>query len=266
MHAKDRTVEFFHGMNKSVLTTIIILSTAIIFAVLIWVPPIPQDLRYHDFADQRKIFAIPNFFNVITNFPFLVIGLMGIRLVVGKKFSGGLPELRTAYAIFFSGILLVGFGSSFYHLNPNNDTLIWDRLPMTIAFMALFSILTGENIAIETGIRFLYPLVILGILSVVYWYWGERHGQGDLRFYALIQFLPLLLIPAILLFAQSRFANNRYLWGLIGAYTLAKFAEFGDDVLYRQSGFISGHSLKHLLAAAGVWSFFLGLKKRVRLT
>lgn len=251
--------------KKSVLTAIILLSTAIIVAVLIFAPAIPQDLRFHDFADQRKIFAIPHFFNVITNLPLLVIGLMGIGLVVCNNFPGGLPELRMAYATFFAGVLLAGLGSTYYHLNPDNETLIWDRLPMTIAFMAFFSIIVGENIAIETGNRLLYPLVAVGLLSVAYWYWGEQHGQGDLRFYALVQFMPMLLIPVILLAGQSRLANKGYLWLLLGSYAAAKLAEYGDALLYRQSGFLSGHSIKHLLAAVGVWFFFVGLKKRVRL-
>jgi hypothetical protein len=253
-------------MDKSIPIAIIIVSAAIMIGALLYFPAIPQDSHYHDFADQRKIFAIPHFFNVITNAPFLVIGWLGMRLVAGNNFSGGLPELRTAYATFFSGILLVGLGSSFYHLSPNNESLIWDRLPMTISFMALFSIIIGENIDIESGKRLLYPSVILGILSVIYWYWGEIHGQGDLRFYALIQFLPMLLIPAILALGRPRFTNNGYLWGLLGAYAAAKLAEYGDDALYQLSGFFSGHSLKHLLAATGVWSFYLGLKKRVRLS
>lgn len=253
-------------MDKSIPIAIIIVSAAIMVGVLLLFPAIPQNVHYHDFADQRKIFAIPRFFNVITNLPFLVIGWMGVRLIAGNNFPGGLPELRTAYATFFSGILLIGLGSIFYHLRPNNESLIWDRLPMTMSFMALFSIIVGENIAIEAGKRLLYPSVILGMLSVVYWYWGELHGQGDLRLYALIQFLPMLLIPAILAFGRPRFTNNGYLWGLLGAYAAAKFAEYGDDTLYQLSGFFSGHSLKHLLAASGIWFFYLGLKQRVRLT
>jgi hypothetical protein len=253
-------------INKSVLTMVILLSVAIAAAVLLLVPAIPQDTGYHDFADQRKILAIPHFFNVVTNLPFLAIGVMGIQLVACNHFSGGLPELRVAYGLFFTGVLLTGLGSSYYHLNPTNEILVWDRLPMTIAFMAFFSIIVGENITIETGNRLLYPLIIAGMLSVVYWYWGEQHDHGDLRFYALVQFLPMLLIPLVLMTSRSRFASNGYVWGLLGAYAAAKLAEYGDDVLYRWPGFLSGHSIKHLLAAAGVWFFLVGLKKRVRLT
>jgi len=252
--------------DKSVLITVGLLASAITAAVFIFVPAIPQDPSYHGFADQRTIFAIPHFFNVITNLPLLIVGLRGIRLVADNRFPGGLPELRRAYITFFSGIFLVGLGSSYYHLNPVNKTLVWDRLPMSIAFMAFFSIIIGEHITVKTANQLLYPLVIAGLLSIVFWYWGEQRGQGDLRFYGLVQFMPMLLIPVILITGTSRFASNVYLWAFLGAYAAAKLAEYGDNTIYRLSGVISGHSIKHLLAAAGVWFFVLGLKQRVRIS
>jgi hypothetical protein len=254
----------FFMTNKPVLF-ITIISSVIVASVFLYIPAIQQDRRYHDFADQRQFFEIPNFINVVTNLPFFVIGLMGIRLIAHNNFPGGLPEMRRAYQLFFIGILLTGLGSAYYHLCPSNETLVWDRLPMTIAFMAFFSIIIGENIAIETGIRLLYALVIVGMSSVVYWYWGELHQQGDLRFYALVQFMPMLLAPVILISGQCRFVSNACLWQVLAAYAVAKLAEYGDHALYLQSDLISGHSFKHLIAAAGVWMFFLGLKNRLRL-
>jgi len=242
-----------------------ILSTVIAVSVFLFIPAIPQDIGSHNFADQRKFVEIPHFLNVVTNLPFLVIGFIGARLVACNHFRGGLPQLRMGYALFFIGIFLTGLGSVYYHLNPNNDTLVWDRLPMAVSFMAFFSIIIGENIAIDTGNRLLFPLVLAGMFSVVYWYWGELHGEGDLRFYGLIQFMPMLLIPVILIVGRPQFVNNGYCWGLLGAYAAAKLSEYGDHAFYRNSLLLSGHSLKHLIAAAGVWFFFLGLKKRVRL-
>lgn len=251
--------------NKSLLTTLGLLNAVIITGVLLFVPAIPQDPGYHEFADQRKIFAIPHFFNVVTNLPFLIIGLIGMQLIAVNKFSGGLPELRTAYGLFFIGIFLVGLGSGYYHLNPANETLVWDRLPMTIAFMAFFTIMIGEYITVETANRLLYPLLGSGMLSVAYWYWSEQHGQGDLRFYGLVQFMPMVLIPLILVTGTSRFASNCYLWGVLAAYAAAKLVEYGDAAIYQLSGFISGHSIKHLLAAVGAWFFVAALKQRIRI-
>ena len=247
--------------NKPFLSLIAVAGLIITALLFLFSAAIPQDPGIHLLADQREFFRIPHFLNVVTNLPFLVIGLIGIRLIVNGRFPGGLPKLRMAYLLFFAGIFLTGLGSTYYHLHLNNDALVWDRLPMTMAFMAFFSLIIGENIDIEAAQRILYPLIIAGIASVAYWYWGEKHHHGDLRFYALVQFLPILLIPLILVTGKVQQVNNHYRWALLGAYVAAKLAEYGDLAIYQHSGLISGHSLKHLLAASGVALFYFGLKK-----
>jgi hypothetical protein len=250
-------------MNQSVRSFIVLFTIVVSIAVFTLVPKIPQDLNYHYFGDQKQMLGIPNFWNVMTNLPFLIVGLMGIRRVMTDRLDGGMPQLRPAYLIFFIGVFLVGLGSGYYHLDPDNGTLIWDRLPMTIAFTALFSAIVGEYLSITWGRRLLYPLVLIGMASVVYWHWSEQQGHGDLRFYALVQFLPMLLIPVMLVFCQPRLSGNGYLWGIIGIYAAAKLAETGDVVIYEHLRFLSGHSLKHLLAAGGAALFLVALQKRV---
>jgi hypothetical protein len=251
------------SMNKLILTFIFLFTIIVLFAVFTLVPKIPQDLNYHDFGDRKEIMGIPNFWNVMTNLPFLIVGLMGIRQVTASRLDGGLPQLRPAYLMFFIGVDLTGLGSGYYHLNPDNGTLVWDRLPMTIAFMALFSAIVGEFLSIEWGRRLLYPLVLIGMASVIFWHWSEQQGLGDLRFYGLVQFLPMLLIPVMLVFCQPRLSGNGYLWGIVGIYVAAKLAEAGDAVIYEHLRFLSGHSLKHLLAAGGAGLFLIALQKRV---
>lgn len=250
-------------MNKSILIFIALFSIVALIAVFTLVPKIPQDLSYHYFGDQKQILGIPNFWNVMTNLPFLVVGFMGIQKITNSRLGGAMPQLRPAYLTFFMGIFLVGLGSGYYHLNPDNGSLIWDRLPMTIAFMALFSAVVGEFLSIEWGRRLLYPLVLAGMLSVIYWHWSEQQGHGDLRFYGLVQFLPMVLIPVMLIYCRPRFSGNGYLWGLVGIYATAKLAESGDVVIYEHLRFLSGHSLKHLLAAGGAWLYLSALQKRV---
>ncbi|MGZ5052474.1 MAG: DUF6962 family protein [Methylobacter sp.] len=224
--------------------------------------PIAQAPEYHNFADQRSFFGIANFFNVLSNLPLFIIGIMGIRLVALHQNSGGLTELRSIYSAFFVGIFLTGFGSAYYHLHPNNQTLLWDRLPMTISFMALFSVVIGEYISVSLARKLFIPLLALGMASTVYWQLTEQAGRGDLRPYGLIQFLPIVLIPLILCWFKPRAHNKKYIWGLIGAYALAKLAEQFDPQFYQALGWtVSGHSLKHLFAALGTWIFYLGLRK-----
>jgi hypothetical protein len=159
------------------------------------------------------------------------------------------------------GVTLVGIGSGYYHWQPSNQTLVWDRLPMTLAFMALFAIVLGEHIALILTRRLLLVLLVLGVLSVVYWRITEQAGHGDLRAYILVQFLPILLIPLILLLYPR--PGDGALWLALAAYVIAKLLEQFDVTVYAHLGVISGHSLKHVAAAAGMAALLLGLRSRI---
>lgn len=240
----------------------ILLGITLLAVIGAWlVPAIPQNPAYHQFADQSALLGIANFWNVATNLPFLAIGLAGIReLYHGRPVI--VPELWLAYLAFFGGVALVGPGSAYYHLSPDNDTLVWDRLPMTFAFMAFLSIIVGEYIAVAAGRRLLRPLLLAGIGSVLYWHVSERLGHGDLRWYGLVQFLPMLLIPLIMLMFRPRFTGVGFIWAMLGAYLVAKLAEYLDGPIFRALYPVSGHALKHLLAALGVYGFLMAIRQR----
>ena len=217
-------------------------------AVVLFLKPIRQDQNYHQFSDGNTLFLIPNFWNVISNFPFIVIGIIGLA----KMFPIQNYPLKPNYIWFFVGIVLTGFGSGYYHWNPNNTTLVWDRLPMTISFMSFLSVIIGEFINNSSGKKLLYPMLLAGLLSIVYWI-----CSGDLRFYALIQFLPILLILFILFLSKKEQRYKKYFWLIIVSYAIAKFLESYDSVVYRITyEMISGHSLKHFAAAAGPFLFY----------
>lgn len=241
---------------------IILAVVAIVIIAAMSINPIPQDPAYHNFADQRVILNIPNFYNVVSNIPFLIVGVMGMQLVASGRANGGLVELHVVYLTFFAGVLLTGFGSAYYHYYPVNQTLLWDRLPMTIAFMALFSAIAGEYISSKIALKLFVSLLVSGMASLLYWYISEFNGRGDLRAYALVQFLPVLLIPLILWLFNSPLNGSKYIWGIMGAYALSKLMEFFDAQVYRGLGLISGHSLKHLFAAFGAYIFYLALRNR----
>lgn len=238
------------------------IAVAAFTATLLFVPAIPQDPSYHQFADQRSHLGIPNFVNVVSNLPFVLVGLAGFRDCMSRSPPGMLPELRSAYLTFFAGIALIGPGSAYYHLAPSNTLLLWDRLPMTIAFMAFFALIIGEYVSAKAGRVGLWPLVIAGAASVVYWAATESRGYGDLRPYGLIQFLPLVLIPLILIWFPATFEGSRYIWGLLLAYLAAKLAEWLDAAVFELLEPLSGHSLKHLLAGLGTYSMLLAIRRR----
>ncbi|WP_066616783.1 ceramidase domain-containing protein [Rufibacter roseus] len=212
---------------------------------------IPQDVSYHIFADERELLGLPNFWNVVSNLPFVVIGAWAFLQLLSQKPAGLLKGTLPGYLIFFVGIVCTGLGSAYYHLSPSNQTLLWDRLPMTIAFMGFFSVILSEYVHFKAGKILLAPLLLLGAWSVGYWYLTELHGQGDLRFYVLVQFLPILLTPVILLLFSSPFNTNAYTWLVVLAYALAKVFETFDAQILQVTGSLSGHSIKHVLAGNG---------------
>lgn len=232
---------------------------ALIAATWLLVPPIAQPLAYHDFADQRRVLGIPNFFDVASNLPFLVVGVAGVVSILGAK-RGGAASLRGrgerwAWLGFFVGVGLTAFGSAWYHLDPDNARLLWDRLPMTVGFMSLFAAIVSERVSERAGRWLLGPLLVVGAASVLYWYLGEQRGAGDLRPYALVQAVPLLAIPAILALTPARYTRGPDLLVAIGWYVAAKVAEGFDDAIFAAGDLVSGHTVKHLLA--GVATYWL---------
>ena len=224
--------------------------------------PIPQDINYHLFVDTREIWSIPNFWNVISSIPFLLVGLAGLYKLRRPGKLSIIGAANNAYVLLFFGTLLVGIGSAYYHIDPNNQTLVWDRLPMTIAFMALLSIIISEFISVRSGKVLLLPLILAGISSVVYWHMSEIRGQGDLRFYALVQFYPMLAIPIIIIFFRSKCSHVQAYWWLLLTYVAAKVFEQLDAEVYYAVGYISGHSLKHVTAALGLYVLLMFYQKR----
>jgi hypothetical protein len=209
--------------------------------------PIPQDPAYHRFADGRSIAGLPNFWNVVSNLGFPIVGAFGLARL------SSLParDLRIAYSVFCVAVLAVGFGSAYYHYAPSTATLAWDRLPMSVAFMALFAAIAADRVSPAFGKGLLWPLLLIGAGSVAYWHWSELQGRGDLRPYGLVQFLPMVLLPVMLFTCPGSRRSVPWLWLTFAGYGLAKVAEHFDGEILRACG-LSGHSLKHLLAAGAV--------------
>jgi hypothetical protein len=215
--------------------------------------PIPQDPEYHLFADGRAIFGIPNFNDVVSNLGFAVAGIVGMLLMARARpgIFARPPDARP-YAIFFAAMPLVCIGSAYYHWAPSNERLFWDRLPMSVAFMAISSAVVADRIDSRAGNGWLLVVMLAaGAASLVYWDWTESLGQGDLRFYALVQFYPMVALPLIVgLFPHFRYTAGRFLAWVILWYGLAKVFEHFDGEIFELLGHtVSGHTLKHLAAA-----------------
>ena len=246
-------------------TTLLAVITAIITVATGFVDPIPQDPQYHQFADQRVYFYIPNTLNVVSNLLFALIGIIGLMQFCARRSLLVIDSIYTVYIMFFAALVAIAPGSAYYHWMPDNQSLVWDRLPMTIAFMSFFTIILAERLSIKFAKIMFLPLIIAGVLSIVYWHYSELAGEGDLRPYGLVQFLPMLMIPMILLMFKAKYTGDRAIWWFLGWYLAAKVLEIFDGQIYEWLPLISGHSLKHLAASIGCLVFLRYLQYRTAL-
>lgn len=233
-------------------------------AIALLVAPVPQNLSYHLFADQHTVAGIPNFLNVVSNLPFLFVGLYGLYILRKSKAAASINRM---YSVLFIGIFLTGIGSAYYHYAPDNNSLVYDRIPMTFVFMSFLSATIAAWVNVKTGTRLLIPLLLLGAASVFWWHYTELRGAGDLRLYGFIQFYPMIMIPLIfLLFASPE--NNSGLQLLIWVivwYGAAKLFEIFDKDIYSITRFMSGHFLKHIAATAVTWYIVQFFRKKFTL-
>ncbi len=235
----------------------LLLALLLPLALVLSVGPIPQDLNYHAFADERAYWGISNFLNVASNIPFLFVGVAGLMLCLAPPGNA----VSRSWVVFFLGTGLISLGSGYYHSAPDNETLVWDRLPMTLAFMGLLTALLSEHVGERLERATLGPALVLGIASVAWWDYAD-----DLRFYIWVQATPLLLVPLALAIYPGRYTHRRYLLYGLGSYALAKIGEFYDrEIFTLTSQVVSGHALKHLLAALGIFFVYLMLRWRAPL-
>ena len=239
--------------NRRTAWLLAIIAAPLVYLLLLH-GPIPQSKGYHFFADTRTCLGIVNFGNVASNLAFLLVGLCGWIWCYRHLRDGA----RLSWMVFFTGVALVFFGSAYYHYQPNDDTLVWDRLPMTLAFMGLFTALLSEHLGASLEKPVLVPALVLGIASVFWW----RH-TNELRIYIRGQLAPLLAIPFVLAMFPARHTHRGYLmYGLV-FYALAKVAEgFDQGAFAFTAQWISGHTLKHLIAAMAPLMLLLMLRRR----
>jgi hypothetical protein len=228
-------------------------------------PPIAQPPAYHEFADKRACFGLPNCLDSASNALFVLVGLIGLRFLscpAGRRAFSDARE-KFPYSLFFVAVVLVGCASAYYHLAPDHARLAWDRGAMALAFMAWFAALLGERLDVRLGRRLLPLLVTAGLASVAWWMWSETQGRGDLRPYILTQAAPMLLIPLLLWCTPPRYSRAGDILAVIGLYALALLLDYGDRAVFSATGgVVSGHTLKHTVAALAAYAVVRHLRLR----
>lgn len=238
----------------------LLMIVAVIVAALFLHAPIPQLENYHHFANDCTWMGIANAENVLSNIPFFIVGLWGIirlhRYVIVSHIE------RLCWMGFFTGVLLTCFGSAYYHLEPDNWRLVWDRLPIVLSFICLFSAVLAERVSERFVKICLLPFLLYSISAVFHWFFTEIADLSDMRAYLLVQLLPMVLIPLILKWYAPRYTHGWMLLMVALWYVVAKVCEGLDGVIYALNGHVSGHAIKHLFAALACFQVVLMLEKR----
>jgi hypothetical protein len=225
--------------------------------------PIQQSEAYHHFVDRRPFAGIPNAANVLSNVGFLAAGALGLRAVRRRRGAFLDARERAPWIALFAGTLLVSAGSAAYHLDPSNASLVLDRLPMTVGFMGFLAAMIAERVDVRAGARLLAPLLAIGAVTAVSWWWTTPCGTGDLRPYYFVQAFSLAAVPLLLLASAPRYTGTAWIVGGLGLYGAAKLAELWDEPIFAATGgVVSGHTLKHLLATAGIALLVILIERR----
>jgi hypothetical protein len=233
--------------------TALVMLLLALFAGVMALEPIAQSQAYHDFADQRALLGVPNLIGAASNIAFLIVGVAGIALCAGPR----RPRVASWMA-FFIATVLTGFGSIYYHWAPSDATLVWDRLPIALTAMALLVALVAEHVGERLERFLLVPALAVGATSVLWWWWS-----GDLRPYLWVQFAPLPCILLLLAIFPARYTHRQFILYAIGLYAVAKAAEILDkDIFALTAHLVSGHTLKHLLAAGAIFALLVMLRRR----
>jgi hypothetical protein len=180
----------------------------------------------------------------------MLVGAIGLFVLRRWTVQEGSRAPREAWPdrLFFVGAVLIGFGSGYYHLEPTNDRLLWDRLAMMLTFMSWIAAIVAERVSLQAGLRLL-PLLLAAGLGSAAWWWSEVQRMGDLRFYLLMQF-PMLLISLLLWFYPPRYSGDRAILGVVGLYLLALLFGRSECLVFALTdGWVSVHTIKHLVAA-----------------
>lgn len=206
----------------------------------------------HPFVDARVLWSIPNAMDVLSNAPLSLAGLLGLLALRGRGLPGA---TRAALVVFFTGLLVTGFGSALYHWAPDAAGLVADRMGMAVTFAGALALAVSERVGQAPARPVLVVAFIAAVLSA-----ALPYTHGNVLPWAVVQFGGVALIAWAALQSPASAAIGVHIGALIAWYALAKALELGDAaVFHATSGWVSGHSLKHLAAALAAWPVLAAL-------
>ncbi len=220
-----------------------------LLALVLWGPVLHDHPHQHAFADQRVLWGIPCALDVLSNLPFALAGAWGLVLL-GRARPGALDAVtRATSRLFCMGLLLTSMASSWYHWQPDDAGLLWDRLGMAVAFAGMLGLAAAQRVSLRAGGATALVVLAAGPLAVLWW----AHTSNLLP-WAVVQLGGMLLVLGLACLPQRAGALALPLGAVIAWYGAAKLLELGDHAVFEATGqWVAGHSLKHLAAAGAAW-------------
>jgi len=240
----------------------LLLGVLALLALALFGPPVALPAHYHAFADQRSAFGIPCVMDVLSNGPFALAGVAGLWQLAGTPANTLLPAQRTLATLFFAGLLLTTVGSSWYHWQPDDAGLAVDRAGMSLAFAGLLGLAVADRVSDRAGHALAGCVLLLAPVAAVL-----PLVNGNMGPWAVVQAGGLVLLAALALRRVRAGALGFSIGAVIALYAVAKGLEVSDHAVFELTqGVVSGHSLKHVVAALAALPVLWALHrlKRVR--
>ncbi len=227
----------------------------LMLAVACWLPPLTQAVDYHEFADHRAWGCLPYAIDVLTNLPFALCGVWGLLSLANPTTVQGTQ--RHMAQLFFWGLVITALCSTWYHLSPTNERLTVDRYGMTVAFAGVMGLAVSGRISERAGLMCGVASLVLGAMSA--WVWLE---YGNLTPWAVYQFAGMAWLLALQLLPRQPTALSISWMSVVGIYAVAKLLELADHPVYEFTGWVSGHSLKHIVASLAAWPVIQAIRQQ----
>ena len=222
--------------------------------------PLPQWLSYHDFADTRQLGFVPRAGDVLTNLAILISGLWGALLYRQVTVTG---DERPAYRLAVIAAILTAFGSAYYHWDPSNARLVWDRLPMSLLLTSVLALVLADRVSPPFGREALLPFGLVAVGGVLLWGFTEAAGRGDLLLYLVMRIGATVAVMTLLILRPPRHSGSGWLWAAVAFDVAETICERLDWQIWDLTGGIaSGHNLKHLFSGAVIACLFGWLRQR----
>lgn len=239
----------------------LLLGMAALLALALFGPVLPASAHQHTLADQRALWGIPCALDVLSNLPFAIAGLWG--LVTLRRVAPGMLDApsRALASLFFAGLVCTAAGSALYHWQPQDAGLLWDRLGMVLPFAGLLGLAGASRVSARAGAAAAGTVLLAGPLAVLWW-----SHSGNLLPWAVVQLGGMLVVLALACLPRRDGALALHLGAVMALYALAKLFEAADHAVFEATGqAVSGHSLKHVLAAGAAWPVMTALGSLVAL-